>query len=413
MTPLRILAIAAITLCTAAAWAVLGRTLQVRTSGSGSQLGDDVTDVWGPEMRQAHPTAFYFSPTGAKGRVTLQPSRSKVTVKLDYDPKKRGLLLHRTYRADFAAEYEFSNPTPVPQTLYVQFPLPSGDASYQRFSFTLGGAAASQATPSGGMVTEAVVVPARSAVPLKVTYETRGMDTWGYAFPQAGRVAQFSLVMQTNFNEINFPKGTGSPTDRDVNNKLFTWDYPDVLSAPAIGMDMPKVLNAGPVASRIAFFAPVSLVFFFTVLLIVGMVYGANLHPMNYFFLAAGCFAFQLLFAYLVDLVPLHLSFIISAVVSLALVCPYVGAVSGRKMFWVALAAQTVYMVLFSYSFFFDGLTGLTITIGAILTLALLMLLTAKVNWVEKLGGFTGSRPQSPPAPPLPPKLSPNPNPAA
>lgn len=413
MTPLRILAIAAITLCTAAAWAVLGRTLQVRTSGYGSQLGDDVTDVWGPEMRQAHPTAFYFSPTGAKGRVTLQPSRSKVTVKLDYDPKKRGLLWHRTYHADFAAEYEFSNPTPVSQTLYVQFPLPSGDASYQRFSFTLGGAAASQATPSGGMVTEAVVVPARSAVPLKVTYETRGMDTWGYAFPQAGRVAQFSLVMQTNFNEINFPKGTGSPTDRDVNNKLFTWDYPDVLSAPAIGMDMPKVLNAGPVASRIAFFAPVSLVFFFTVLLIVGMVYGANLHPMNYFFLAAGCFAFQLLFAYLVDLVPLHLSFIISAVVSLALVCPYVGAVSGRKMFWVALAAQTVYMVLFSYSFFFDGLTGLTITIGAILTLALLMLLTAKVNWVEKLGDLKGNRPQSPPAPPLPPKLSPNPNPAA
>ena len=52
---------------------------------------------------------------------------------------------------------------------------------------------------------------------------------------------------------------------------------------------------------------------------------------------------------------------------------------------------------------------GLTITIGAILTLALLMLLTARVNWVEKLGGFTGSPPQSPPAPPLPPKLNPNP----
>jgi len=35
--------------------------------------------------------------------------------------------------------------------------------------------------------------------------------------------------------------------------------------------------------------------------------------------------------------------------------------------------AQFAYMILFSYSFFFEGLTGLTITIGAIVTLALLM----------------------------------------
>ena len=34
---------------------------------------------------------------------------------------------------------------------------------------------------------------------------------------------------------------------------------------------MPKVLNAGPVASRIAFFAPVSLLFFFAVMIILGM----------------------------------------------------------------------------------------------------------------------------------------------
>jgi len=37
--------------------------------------------------------------------------------------------------------------------------------------------------------------------------------------------------------------------------------------------------------------------------------------------------------------------------------------------------------VLFSYSFFFEGLTGITITIGAIATLALLMAFTARVNW--------------------------------
>ena len=63
-------------------------------------------------------------------------------------------------------------------------------------------------------------------------------------------------------------------------------------------------------------------------------------------------------------------------------------------MLLVAAPAQVAYMVLFSYSFFFDGLTGLTITIGAIATLALLMIATAKVNWAEK---FSASKTVLPP----------------
>ena len=68
--------------------------------------------------------------------------------------------------------------------------------------------------------------------------------------------------MKTNFDEINFPAGTGSPTDRKETKGSWElrWRYPDVIGAQAIGMDMPSVLNPGPVASRISFFAPVSLI---------------------------------------------------------------------------------------------------------------------------------------------------------
>jgi len=120
---------------------------------------------------------------------------------------------------------------------------------------------------------------------------------------------------------------------------------------------------------------------------------------MNYFFLAAGCFAFQLLFAYLVDLIPLALAFVISAAVSLALVCGYLRAVTGRRFAQLGAIAQFGYMILFSYSFFFEGLTGLTITIGAIVTLALLMGATARVNWAEKFGSKPVLRGVPPPIP--------------
>ena len=172
------------------------------------------------------------------------------------------------------------------------------------------------------------------------------------------------------------------------------WAYPDVIGAQAVGMDMPSVLNPGPLAARISFFAPVSLLFFFAVLIIMNAVRRVNLHPMNYFFLAAGFFAFQLLFAYLVDLVALNLAFGIAAAVSLVLVSGYLFLATGKSVGWLAAVAQFAYMVLFSYSFFFDGLTGLTITIGAIFTLALLMVTTAKVNWAEK---FASPRAVMPP----------------
>ena len=189
--------------------------------------------------------------------------------------------------------------------------------------------------------------------------------------------------MHTNFPEINFPVGTGSPSDRSRAGEGFTlvWDYPDVLAAPAIGMDMPKRLNAGPVAARIAFFAPVSLLFFVTIVLLIGGIKGIPLHPMHVFFISAGFFAFHLLFAYLVDLLPLLPSFGISAAASMVLVCGYLKAVGGNALFKIALPAQAVYLVLFSASFFIDGLTGITLAVLGVITLALLMLLTARIDW--------------------------------
>jgi hypothetical protein len=46
--------------------------------------------------------------------------------------------------------------------------------------------------------------------------------------------------------------------------------------------------------------------------------------------------------------------------------------------------AQFVYLVLFSYAFFFKGFTGLAVTIGSILTLFLVMQFTGRIDWEEK-----------------------------
>jgi energy-converting hydrogenase Eha subunit G len=46
--------------------------------------------------------------------------------------------------------------------------------------------------------------------------------------------------------------------------------------------------------------------------------------------------------------------------------------------------AQFIYLILFSYAFFFEGFTGLAVTIGAILTLFVVMQMTGRIRWEEK-----------------------------
>ena len=85
----------------------------------------------------------------------------------------------------------------------------------------------------------------------------------------------------------------------------------------------------------------------------------------------------------------MHVAFAAAAAVSLTLVVSYLRVVTGvRQARWLPCgAAQVVFLVLFSYAFFFEGFTGLTITIGAIVTLFVLMQMTARVSWDDVFAG--------------------------
>ena len=382
------------------AWMILAGTLTARTSAAHGKSCESVSELWGPEQGQAHPSVWYLSPTGKSGRKYLQPTASDIDITLDFEPKKKGLAWNRTYNAKFTASYTIPNPTPIEQTVYIAFPLPSENSSFNNFIFKLGDKETSQQAPRGGVIEDATTIAPGESVQLHIAYQSRGIDRWVYELGAIDRISNFKLAMKTNFADIDFPEGASSPTDRDFNAEDNTWNllwnYPDVIHPQEIGMEMLKVKNPGPIAARMSMFAPISLMFFFAVLFILCAAKRINLHPMNYFFLAAGFFAFQILFAYLVDLLPLHSAFIIATLVSLILVGCYVRAVGGTALLKIALPAQFAYLVLFSYSFFFDGLSGLTITIGTIVTLALLMIYTAKMDWSEVFGHQRSKKPVPP-----------------
>jgi hypothetical protein len=206
-------------------------------------------------------------------------------------------------------------------------------------------------------------------------------------------VRDFELVMDTDFHDVDFPAGTLSPTTlRAVaGGRRLVWRFESLVTGQTIGVDPPDRLNPGPFAARVTFFAPVALLFFMTVLLILGVVRGPALHPMHWFFLSAAFFSFHLLLAYLVDHVNVHLAFAVAAATSVFLVVSYLRLVVGTRYALVhAGLAQVVFLVLFGYSFFLEGYTGLTVTLGAVVTLFVLMQTTARVDWGAAFAGQGG-----------------------
>ena len=382
----QLLCIVTIYFFTCIGWVILGTSLSMRSDWSSSVLRDQVVDQWGGKLQQTHPEIFIEAPDAANGKRFFSPAESHVTVAIDNDPKRKGLLWNRTYNVDFRGDYRIENTSPIDQTMFAIFKFPASDAGYENFSFIIDGKSSTQNPKRGEPLTESVRISAGKSARLTISYRTRGLDSWGYSFGEATRIRNFEMKMTTDFRKYNFPPGSSSPTSRmaSVNGAEFTWSYPDVIGAQAIGVEVPTKLNPGPVAARITFFAPVSLLFFFSVVVIWSLVSRTHLHPMHFFFLSAGYFAFQLLFAYLVDLIPLIVAFGIASTVSLILVGGYLRLGFGWSFARWVVVAQFAYMVLFSASFFFDGLTGLTVTLGSIATLSILMVVTAKIDWTTR-----------------------------
>jgi len=414
MTILRIVGIAVIFFFATVAWFVLGTSVTARSGEFNQRLATEVAQLWGGPHRQIAPTVVVEREKQVKEKVEEQTASgrtitsevtrtvvdreavpltsSRVDVDLRLEHRQKGLLWYDTYTVSFNARYTLRNPDAVARPLVARLAFPSKDALYDQFVLRFNGADAPPLIDLSHGLEVRTVVPPGVTTSLEIKYVSRGLDEWRYALTESGvsQVQDLALRLTTDFDAVDFPPGTMSPTARSRTDRgwLLEWTFASLVTGQAIGVDLPDKTNPGPLAARITFFAPVSLLFFMTVLVILGILRGENLHPMNYAFVAAAFFAFHLLLAYLVDHVQIHVAFVTSAVTSIVLVVTYLRVVAGARFALVrAGLAQLVFLVFFSYAFFFEGFTGLTVTIGSIVTLFVLMQATAKVDWSRVFQG--------------------------
>lgn len=400
----RIAAIALIWICTTVAWCILGSTIYSRTESSDGRLQSKVASTWGTKQEQSPPTAFYEkieyrnSETDTGGKIAVRREAvtthcelplagTRVDVDLNLNHRQKGLLWYSTYAVGFKGAYTFANTSARDELITFRLPFPAQQAIYDDLTMNVNDRPVPITSDASAVSAQTLVKAGETAV-LTVGYRSQGMDSWQYKLgDDVAQARNFMLNMKTNFKDIDFATNTLSPTEKHETARGWelTWKYVNLISGFQIGMSMPEKLQPGPLAGEISYFAPVSLFFFFFIIFILTTLRNIELHPMNYFFLAAAFFAFHLLLAYLVDHISIHLAFALCSLVSIFLVVSYLRLVVGMRFAAIeAGSAQLIYLVLFSYAFFFKGFTGLSITIGAIITLFVVMQATGRIKWSEK-----------------------------
>ncbi|HEY0614910.1 MAG TPA: inner membrane CreD family protein [Candidatus Elarobacter sp.] len=385
---LRLLGVFAVVVAASIGWFILGATIVVRTDQADTSQRAALAGLWGSALDQRQPSfsAQFEDRKKQRQSYDVPPASSRIGVDLDLDLRRKGLLWYNTYAVAFTGTYRVPNQTGRPMRL--AFPLPYQGATYDDVAVEVDGRRVPATSAEGKLGADLVAAPGATRT-VTVRYRSRGLGTWQYRFGDGvTTVRDVVLTMRTNFKAIDFPPRTLAPTaeHETPNGWELTWSYRELVTAGAIGMAFPLPLQPGPLAQRITFWAPLSLMFYVFVMLVITTLRRIDLHPINYFFLAAAFFAFHLLFAYTVDRIRIEYAFILCAAVSMALTISYLRLVVGLRFAAIeAAAAQFFYLILFSLALFDQGYSGLSITVGAIVTLFVTMQLTGRIRWSDRL----------------------------
>jgi inner membrane protein involved in colicin E2 resistance len=402
----KLIAIAIIYIASFIAWMILGVSNLTRTNDSFRALKSQVMNLYGDAVIINAPECYSHIKSlkeelvdGKKitkesvEKETYEPSRSEIQIDINLDQRKKGNLWFPTFKARFSGTYEFkiqNKKAGHDRVYYIYTALGSSNSIYDNIQLAVNNQNVSNILPLIQKESINIVLPQDSIVTLTMSYECTGMENLSYFIsPQQNDICQinnFLLTLRTDFNDYDFPRDMMSPIEKKEteNGHELIWRFTSSVTGKDIGIIIPNKLNPGEIVSRVTFFAPVSLLFFFIVLFVISIIMKVNIHPMNYFFLAATFFSFHLMYSYFSDHLNIYLTFAIASVVSLLLTVTYMRVFTPKKLaFLYAPLTQFIYLIIFSYSFFFKGMTGIIVTICSVLTLFLLMQITARVDWEQ------------------------------
>src|SRR6266404_3929975 len=234
----RIVAIVAIFVCTAVAWAILGSTIFYRTYNAESGLAGRVASTWGAPQGQAPPAIAYEWPeektveveekgkkiTRTERQIHSEPVKidaSRVAAAFHFDYRQKGLLWFSTYKVDFDGAYTFQNPSSREEEFVFRLPFPAQQAVYDNVQLLLDDKPLPLTFSGSQAVARTRLAPGAKSV-LKAAYRSQGLDNCKYTFSrenadgggkEISQARDFHLLVKTDFSGFDFPDNSLSPTE--------------------------------------------------------------------------------------------------------------------------------------------------------------------------------------------------------
>lgn len=361
-----------------------------------------VNDAWGGNLSQKPPSITYNTveqqefenqKTGEmqKRTVTLKQDigffSQNLNLKIDAKPRTKGLLKFPGYLLSFNGTYKIKNTLNRKEKLDFNFELPVNSGNVTDISITLDKKPyLDDANLADGIQISKEMNPLEEHE-VVIQYKAQGTGSFSYSMGENRKeIKKLNAILITDFVDYNIHEKAMVPTEQGSDNKLtkITWSGENLITDQNISLEF-KIEDYGSLASKLFFYAPLSLFLFLFSVVIFTVSKDISLHPMHYLFIIGGFFIFYLLGSYIISFVNVMLGIVISLAISTSIILYYMHLIKkGSNLFQATGASALIFQWVFSMAFFFPEYTGLLITLASILSFVGLMKVTADTEWEKK-----------------------------
>lgn len=315
-------------------------------------------------------------------------SSQQITVKVDKNIRRKGLLYFPGYDYTFTGEYRLQNNLGRPAQFVFDFNFPGGAGRITGIEVLFNGKPYTADVNFADGVQWQGRLAAGESHTVRIRYAAQGTGTLRYSF-RGGRTAirNLDVRVQSGFTDVEILDGTMVPggVDRGAEGVQYRWAGKELVTGQDIALRFNVSGNYGQFVAKLYWNAPFAVFLFVLVLMVVVKGRQIPLAVMHFLLMTASFFAFYLLGSYLVSYLPVIPALLLALAVSTGMMVYYAVLLKRDKLLVKAVAGSAfVFQWIFSLAFLSPAHAGLVITLTVVATLGVVLKVTAAINWTDK-----------------------------
>lgn len=362
-------------------WILLANRLEIRTYNAMYKQLNLVKQIWGGNLAQPMPSVRYKrfgSDVSSLSKGEIHAADISVTLQMDY--RKKGLVYYTGYNAKFIGKYTIKNPENENIYLSFIFPYPTqqGEGVLQNVKLLVNGKEDTQDTEYQPNLTlwTGLLKPSDS-LEMTVEYDGRGLNQFRYGFEPGKQINNFSMKLNVQgAKALDYAESTMPPTEspkETPQGKILSWNLDKALTQLNIGVILPDKLNIEKQLYLMTYRAPAFFILFLISLMVIMRLFGESLNFLQIAITSIAYFLFYPLFAYLLIYLGVIYSFIISFIIIGILIFNYIRILHNLKMAVSIVTAYIFYLGITSLASLLPTYTGLILTVEGVILMGIIM----------------------------------------